>query len=62
MWIIAINGEEPIKAQGVFNEPNDHNNRRRKSKVKISLCRMKSYHCTYIEDIWSIFDQVISVI
>ena len=38
MWIVAINGEEPITAQGVLDELNRHQNTRGKSNIKISLC------------------------
>ena len=36
VWIIAINEEEPLTAQGVLNELNCHQNPRGKSKIKIS--------------------------
>ena len=49
VWIIAINGEEPITSQGVHDEPNCHKNPRVKSKINISLCIRKSYHRTDIE-------------
>ena len=48
VWIIHINREEPITAQGVIDELNHHPNPRGKYKVKISLCRRKSYQRTYI--------------
>ena len=57
MWIIDINGEEPIKDQGVLNELNRHQIPRGKSNIKISIFRMKSHQITDIEDIRSIFDQ-----
>ena len=62
MWIIAINGEEPITYQGMLDEPNIHQNTRGKSKVKISLCRKKIYHRTDLEEICSRFDQVRPVV
>ena len=43
VWIVAINGEEPITDQGVLDEPNRHQNLRVKSKIKISLCRRNNY-------------------
>ena len=39
MWIIDINGEEPITAQGVINELNCHQHSGEKYMIKISLCR-----------------------
>ena len=42
LWIIAINGVEPITAQGVLDELNTHQTPRGKSKIKISLYRRKS--------------------
>ena len=58
MWIIDINGEEPVTDQGVLNEPNSHQTPRGKSNIKISLCRRKSYQRTDLEGIRSGFDQV----
>ena len=37
VWIIAINGDELIPAQGALDELNLHQNPRGKSKVNISL-------------------------
>ena len=62
MWIVAINGEEPIAAQGVLAELTCHQTLQGKSKIKISLCRRKSYQRTYLEEIRSIFDQVRPVV
>ena len=62
MWIVAINGEEPITAQGVLDELNNHQTPRVKSKINISLCRRKSYQRTDLEEIRSIFDQVRPVV
>ena len=62
MWIIAINGEEPIKAQGAINELNRHKSLGVKSKVKISIFKRKSYHRTDLEDIFSIFYQIRPVV
>ena len=62
MWIIAINGEEPITDQGVIDELNCHKNTREKYKVNISLCRSRSYQSIYHEDINSRFDQVRPVV
>ena len=62
MWIIAINGEETITAQGVLDELNRHQIPRGKSNIKISLCRKKIYQRINLEDICSRFDQVRPVI
>ena len=62
MWIVAINGKEPITAQGVLDELNRHQTLRGKPKIKISLCRRKSYQRTDLEEIRSIFDQVRPVV
>ena len=56
--IISINGEYPIKSQGVLDELNCYQTTRGKYKVKISIFRRKSYQRKYIEDIHSRFDQV----
>ena len=58
LLIIAINGEEPITAQGILDELNSRQTPRGKSKIKISLCRRKIYQRTDIEEICSRFDQV----
>ena len=42
VWIVAINVEEPITAQGELDELNRHQTPRVKSKIKISLFRRKS--------------------
>ena len=57
MWIITINRKEIITAQGEFDELNFHQTPHGKSKVKISLCRRKSYQRTEIEEIISRFYQ-----
>ena len=62
MWIVAINGEEPITAQGVLDELNCHQTQQGKSKIKISLCIKKSYQRTDREEILSKFDQVRPVV
>ena len=62
MWIIDINGEEPITAQGVLDELNCHQTLRGKSKINISLCIRKSYQRTDLEEIRSRFDQVRPVV
>ena len=49
VWIVAINGGEPITYQGILDEINIHQNPRGKSKIKISLCRRKNYQRIYIE-------------
>ena len=62
MWIIAINGEDPITAKGALDELNFHQTPRGKSKAEISIYRRKSYQRKEIEDICSIFDQVRPVV
>ena len=62
MWIVAINGEEPITAQGVLDELNHHQTQRGKSNIKISLCGRKRYQRTDLEVICSRFDQVRPVV
>ena len=62
MWIVAINGEEPITTQGVLDELNRRQTPQGKSKIKISLCRRKSYQRTDLEEIRSRFDQVRPVV
>ena len=37
VWIIAINGEEPITSQGALDELNRHQTPRGKYKVNISI-------------------------
>ena len=49
VWIVAINGEDPITAQGVLDELDRCQTPRGKSKINISLCRRKSYQITYLE-------------
>ena len=58
MWILAINGEEPITAQCVLDELNRHQTSRGKSNIKISLFRRKGYQRTDLEEIRSRFYQV----
>ena len=58
VWIIVINVEYHIIDQDAINELNIHQNTHGKSKVKISVCRMKSYQITDLEEICSRFDQV----
>ena len=62
MWIVAINGEEPITTQGVLDELNRRQTPQGKSKIKIRLCRRKSYQRTDLEEIRSRFDQVRPVV
>ena len=62
MWIISINGEEPIKYKGALYEINFHQNTHGKSKVNTSLFIRKRYQRTYLEDIIPIFDQVRPVV
>ena len=58
LWIIDINGENPIIDQGALDELNRYQTTRGKSKVKISLCRRKIYQITDLEGIFSRFDKV----
>ena len=62
VWIIAVNGEEPITDQGALDELNFHQTPRGKSEVKISLCKRNSYQRTDLEYICSRFDQVRPVV
>ena len=62
MWVIAINGKEPVAAQVTLDELNHHQTPRVKYKVNISLFRRKSYQRTDLEDIHSVFDQVVPVV
>ena len=62
MWIIDINGEDPITYKGALDELQKHHNQRSKYKVRINLCRSKSHHRSNLEDIWSIFDKVRPVV
>ena len=62
MWIVAINGEETIIAQGVLDELNSHQTPRGKSNIKIILCIRKSYQRKDLEEIRSRFDQVRPVV
>ena len=62
VWIIAFNGEEPITAQGVLDELNRHQTPWGKSKINISLYSRKICQRTDLEDIRSIFGQVILVV
>ena len=62
MWIVAINGEEPITVEGALDELNQHQNPRGIYKVKISLRRRKRYQRKYLDYICSIFDQVRTVV
>ena len=51
-----------ITAQDVIDELQRYHNLRVKYKVNISICRTKSYQRTYLEEIWYIFDEFISVV
>ena len=62
MLIIAIIGEDPITAKCALGELNCHQTPCGKSKVNTSLCISKNYQRTYIEDSFSIFYQVRSVV
>ena len=62
MWIISINREEPITAQGEFDELKCYQTPHGKYKINISLFRRKSYQSIDLEDIRSIFDQVRAVV
>ena len=62
VWIIDINVEEPITAQGAIDELNRHQSPREKYRVKVSLCIRKRYQGIDLEDIRSRFDQVRPVV
>ena len=62
MWIVAINREETITTQGILDEINRHQTPQGKSKIKISLCRRKSYQRTDLEEIHSRLYQVRPVV
>ena len=62
VWIVAINGEEPITDQGVLDELNIHQTPWGKSNINISLFRRKIYQRTDLEEIISRFDQVRPVV
>ena len=62
VWIVSINVEEPITSQCALDELKRHQTPCVKSKVKIIICRSKSYQRTYLEDICSVFDQVRPVV
>ena len=62
MWIIAINGEETITAQGVNDKLNYHQNLHGESKVDIILFRRKRYYRTDLEDICYVFNKVKPVV
>ena len=49
MWVIAINGEEPITYQGALDKLNNHQAPRGKSKVRISLSIRNSYQRIHLE-------------
>ena len=58
VWIVAINGEQPITDQGVLDELNFNQSPRGKSKIEIILFRRESYQRKNIEEIRYRFDQV----
>ena len=58
VWVIAINVEYSIIDQDALDELQRHETPCGKSKVKISICRRRSYQRTYLEYIWSRFYQV----
>ena len=62
MWIIDINGEDLIITHGALDELNCHQTTREKYKVKISLCRRKSYQRKDVEEISSRFYQIRPVV
>ena len=62
VWIISINGKDPITSQVALDELNINQNPRGKSKVNIGLFIRKSYQIIDIEEIHSIFDQVKPVV
>ena len=62
MWIVSINGEEPITSQGVLDELYRHQTLRGESKIKISIFIRRSYQRKDLEEIRSRFDQVRPVV
>ena len=62
MWIIAINGECPIKDQGVLDKLNNHQTPHGKYNINISLCRSESYQRIDLEEIRSRFYQIRPVV
>ena len=62
MWIISINGEDPVTSQGALNKLQRHQNQLGKTNLKVSIFIRKSYKRKNIEDIRSIFDQVRPVV
>ena len=62
MWIISINGEEPITETIALDKLQRYWNQWIKSKVNISLCQSKSYQWTDLEELQSRFDQILSVV
>ena len=62
MWVVAINVEELITDRVVLDKLQIHQTPQEKPKVKISLCRRKSYYSADIEEIRSKFDQVRPVV
>ena len=62
MWIIYINEEDPVTAQGLLDEFNRHQTPSVKYTVNFSLWGRKSYQRTDLEDICYIFDQVRPVV
>ena len=62
VWAVAINGEEPIIEKGSLNEIQSYYTQYGESNININLCRRRSYQGKDLEEIWSIFDQVKSVV
>ena len=62
MWIISINGEDPVTSQGALNKLQRHQTQLGKTNLKVSIFIRKSYKRKNIEDIRSIFDQVRPVV
>ena len=62
VWIIYINGEEPIIDQVVLDELHFCQTPQGKYKIKISMWSSKSYQRTDLEYISSKFDQVRPVV
>ena len=62
VWIISINVEETIKTQGTLDELHHYQTQCGKCKINISICRIRIYQSTYIEEIRPRFNQVIPVV
>ena len=58
IWVVAINREDTITAEGMLDELQIYHTRHVKSKVNISLCIRNNHQRIYLKEIRSIFDQI----